>query len=76
MEGINDLQTHSNKHYNDFIFQILFSFTDLLTIEPHTPSPEPKKYHKNGGDWNNNDAKETKGTFLFCYCEGDDVYLK
>ena len=35
---------------------------DLLTIQPHTPSPEPKKYQRNGGDWYNQDTKETNGT--------------
>ena len=33
----------------------LLLFPDLLTIEDHTPSPEPLKYDKKGGDWYNQD---------------------
>lgn len=33
----------------------LLLFLDLLTIEDHTPSPEPLKYEKKGGDWYNQD---------------------
>jgi len=33
----------------------LLFFLDLLTIEDHTPSPEPLKYEKKGGDWYNQD---------------------
>lgn len=29
--------------------------TDLLTMEAHTPSPEPQRYQKKGGDWYNQD---------------------
>ncbi|XP_022793649.1 uncharacterized protein LOC111332557 isoform X5 [Stylophora pistillata] len=32
---------------------------DLLTIEPHTPSPEPQRYQKNGGDWYSQNNKDT-----------------
>lgn len=30
-------------------------FADLFAIEAHTPSPEPRKYEKKGGDWYNQD---------------------
>ncbi|XP_020609428.1 uncharacterized protein LOC110048011 [Orbicella faveolata] len=32
---------------------------DLLTMEPHTPSPEPQRYQKNGGDWYNQNSTDT-----------------
>ncbi|XP_027048145.1 uncharacterized protein LOC113675743 isoform X9 [Pocillopora damicornis] len=32
---------------------------DLLTVEPHTPSPEPQRYQKNGGDWYSQNNKDT-----------------
>ena len=33
----------------------LFLFSDLLIVEDHTPSPEPQKYKKYGGEWYNQD---------------------
>ena len=41
-----------------------FSVSDLLTMEPHTPSPEPQRYQKNGGDWYNQNSTETPSTFV------------
>jgi len=37
---------------------------DLLRIEPHTPSPEPRRYEKNGGDWYNHGNTEAKGIVI------------
>ena len=40
-----------------------FFVTDLLTIAPHTPTPEPVKYDKTDGQWythNGVDVKETQ----------------
>ena len=41
--------------FSPFEKVILLLFSDLLTIEDHTPSPEPLKYEKKGGDWYNQD---------------------
>ena len=40
---------------------------DLLTVEPHTPSPEPQRYQKNGGDWYSQNNKDTT-SMLQSYC--------
>jgi len=32
-------------------------------MEPHTPSPEPQKYQKNGGDWYNQTSTDTPSMF-------------
>ena len=48
-----------------------FFMVDLLTVEPHTPTPEPVRYDKTDGQWythNGVDVKETqqrKGNFFF-----------
>lgn len=50
----------------------LFSSLDLLTVTPHTPTPEPVKYDKTDGQWyiqDGVDVKETqqrKGTCRTC----------
>ena len=36
--------------------------TDLLTIEPHTPTPEPVKYNKEDGQWYTHDGVDVKDT--------------
>lgn len=36
--------------------------TDLLTIEPHTPTPEPVKYSKEDGQWYTHDGVDVKDT--------------
>ena len=36
--------------------------TDLLTIEPHTPNPEPVKYNKEDGQWYTHDGVDVKDT--------------
>ena len=36
--------------------------TDLLTIEPHTPAPEPVKYNKEDGQWYTHDGVDVKDT--------------
>lgn len=35
---------------------------DLLTIEPHTPTPEPVKYNKEDGQWYTHDGVDVKDT--------------
>ena len=39
-----------------------FFLTDLLTIEPHTPTPEPVKYDKTEGQWYTHDGVDVKET--------------
>lgn len=45
------------------------SMVDLLTVEPHTPTPEPVRYDKTDGQWYNhdgvdiNDTQQRKGEF-------------
>lgn len=38
------------------------SSTDLLTVDPHTPTPEPKKYDKTDGQWYTHDGVDVKET--------------
>ena len=35
---------------------------DLLTVEPHTPTPEPEKYDKKDGQWYTHDGVDVKET--------------
>ena len=48
---------------------------DLLTLEPHTPTPEPVKYDKKDGQWYTHDGvdvKETqkrKGEYSVLHCK-------
>ena len=35
---------------------------DLLTIEPHTPTPEPVRYNKKDGQWYTHDGVDVKET--------------
>jgi len=35
---------------------------DLLTIEPHTPTPEPVGYDKKDGQWYTHDGVDVKDT--------------
>ena len=49
-----------------------FYVSDLLTIEPHTPSPEPQRYQKNGGDWYSQNNKDTTSMFQ---CNSRDVQI-
>lgn len=35
---------------------------DLLTIDPHTPTPEPVKYDKTDGQWYTHDGVDVKDT--------------
>ena len=45
--------------------------SDLLTIDPHTPTPEPVRYDKKDGKWYTHDGvdvqdtQQRKGVFLF-----------
>ena len=43
---------------NDFNFIL----TDLLTIVPHTPTPEPVKFDKTDGQWYTHDGVDVKET--------------
>lgn len=38
------------------------SMVDLLTVEPHTPTPEPVRYDKTDGQWYNHDGVDIKDT--------------
>lgn len=47
-----------------------FAVSDLLTMEPHTPSPEPQRYQRNGGDWYNQNSTDTPSTCMqFTGCD-------
>jgi len=35
---------------------------DLLTIEPHTPTPEPVRYDKQDGQWYTHDGVDVRDT--------------
>ena len=35
---------------------------ELLTVQPHTPTPEPVKYDKTDGQWYTHDGVDVKGT--------------
>ena len=39
-----------------------FCLTDLLTIDPHTPTPEPVGYDKTDGQWYTHDGVDVKDT--------------
>ena len=52
----------------------LFLFLDLLTVEPHTPTPEPVKYDKKDGQWYAHDGVDVKDTqsrkgIKYCKCK-------
>lgn len=38
------------------------SVTDLLTVEPHTPTAEPVMYDKTDGQWYTHDGVDVKDT--------------
>ena len=38
------------------------SILDLLTVEPHTPTPEPIQYDKKDGQWYGHDGVDVKDT--------------
>lgn len=52
-----------------FFLNVLW--TDLLSSESHTPSPEPKRYEKKGGEWytqdnvDGNSPKGKKGIYFY-----------
>ena len=50
--------------------------SDLLTMEPHTPSPEPQRYQKNGGDWYNQNITDTPSTFIQLADYGSKHFVK
>ena len=35
---------------------------DLLTVDPHTPTPEPVRYDKKDGQWYTHDGVDVKET--------------
>ena len=39
-----------------------FHSTDLLKVEPHTPTPEPVRYDKKDGQWYTHDGVDVKDT--------------
>ena len=44
------------------LINFLFLYSDLLTIDPHTPTPEPIRYDKTDGQWYNHDGVDIKKT--------------
>ena len=41
----------------------MFNFlADLLTVTPHTPTPEPVRYDKKDGQWYTHDGVDVKET--------------
>ena len=40
----------------------LYFIVDLLTVEPHTPTPEPVQYDKKDGQWYGHDGVDVKDT--------------
>ena len=44
------------------LYNFVYLFTDLLTITPHTPTPEPVKYNKRDGQWYSHDGVDAKDT--------------
>jgi len=40
----------------------LYILTDLLTIESHSPTPEPVKYDKTDGQWYTHDGVDVEET--------------
>ena len=43
-------------------FNYCHSIIDLLTIQAHTPTPEPVKYDKTDGQWYTHDGLDVKDT--------------
>lgn len=41
---------------------VCISFVDLLTVEPHNPTPEPVEYDKKDGQWYGHDGVDVKDT--------------
>lgn len=39
-----------------------FYVSDLLTIDPHTPTPEPASHEKTDGQWYSHDGVDVKDT--------------
>ena len=44
------------------INMVSVSIVDLLTVEPHTPTPEPVQYDKKDGQWYGHDGVDVKDT--------------
>ena len=44
------------------ISMVSISIVDLLTVEPHTPTPEPVQYDKKDGQWYGHDGVDVKDT--------------
>ena len=41
---------------------VSISIVDLLTVEPHAPTPEPVQYDKKDGQWYGHDGVDVKDT--------------
>ena len=63
---------------------LIWLSTDLLTIEPHMPTPEPMSYDRTDGQWYAHDGVDIKETqsrkgnqiFALIYCSKMQVGLK
>ena len=45
------------------VYAIILNFlADLLTMTPHTPTPEPVRYDKKDGQWYTHDGVDVKET--------------
>ena len=44
------------------INMVSISIVDLLTVEPHTPTPEPVQFDKKDGQWYGHDGVDVKDT--------------
>lgn len=49
--------------------------SDLLIVMDHTPSPEPQKYQKKGGEWYNQDDMVIKDGPQGEACMEFDIHL-
>lgn len=41
---------------------VSISIVDLLTVDPHTPTPEPVQFDKKDGQWYGHDGVDVKDT--------------
>ena len=55
---------------------IVCTVIDLLTVEPHTPTPEPVRYDKKDGQWYSHDGVDvTETQKRKGYCSELHVYV-
>ena len=45
-----------------YLMNELYILPDLLTVDPHTPTPEAVSYDKKDGQWYTHDGVDVKGT--------------